>query len=160
VTLLAAATTILLVIINSKSNHTAVLCGVGSSQLAILVPLSGYETRQEFTYTSNLTSTTVPYYYYNLIPAAFRTRTVDFLPHTFNIGDIFESNSTLGVFNYIMQTAYTREDAAGSSAPRAVNIVPSFSYMNNDLSTCDVVSTMLSTAFNGTLASNSIADVR
>ncbi|KIM74290.1 hypothetical protein PILCRDRAFT_14552 [Piloderma croceum F 1598] len=137
VTLLAAGTTVLLVVIN--------------------IPLSGYETQQELTYTPNFTSTAVPYS--NLIPAAFQKQSVDFIPHTFNIGDTFESDSSLGVFNYIMRTAYTREDAAGSSAPRPVDNAPSFLYMNNDLSTCDVVSITLSIAFNNTLTANSIAYV-
>ena len=51
------------------------------------------------------------------------------------------------MFNYIVQTAYTREDAAGSSAPRAGDNEPSFAYMNHDFSTCDVVSILLSIPF-------------
>lgn len=141
------AITVLLVFINSESNRTTVLCRVGLLQLTILVPLSGYETRQEFTYNPNLTGTAIPYS--NLIPAAFQKPSAEFIPHTFTIGDTFQTNSNLSdVFEYIMQSAYTREDAAGSSAPRAVAQVPSFVYSNYDFSMCDVLSVGISVHFN------------
>jgi hypothetical protein len=129
------------------------LCGVGSSQPTILVPLSGYETRQEYTYTPNITGTAVPYS--NLIPAAFRRTSADFTPHTFNIGDPFESDSNLTVFKYTIVTAYTRKDVAGSSAPRAVANEPSFVYRNYDFSTCDVVAILLWIPFVTSLGSPS-----
>ncbi|KAF8237978.1 hypothetical protein L208DRAFT_1457060 [Tricholoma matsutake] len=101
----------------------------------INVPLSAYETRQEFTYTPNSTTNTLPFS--NLIPAPLQKHSVPFIPHTFMMGENFQTD--LGSFGYSMESAYTRNDMPGSSIPLATNKLPSFAYMNYDLSSCDVM---------------------
>lgn len=45
--------------------------------------------------------------------------------------------------DYTMISAYSRNDTPGSSKPLATSKLPSFAYMNYDLSTCDVSSITL-----------------
>ena len=105
-----------------------------------LVPLSAYETQQDFTYTPN--STTNALLFSNLIPAFFKKDSVQFTPHTFMMGEKFQTDlGALG--DYTMISAYNRSDTPGSSKPLATSELPSFAYMNHDLSTCDVSSITL-----------------
>jgi hypothetical protein len=48
-----------------------------------------------------------------------------------------------GLSGYRMISAYSRNDTPGSSTPLATNKLPSFVYMNYDLSSCDVFSITL-----------------
>ncbi|KAF8224617.1 hypothetical protein L208DRAFT_1409930, partial [Tricholoma matsutake] len=106
----------------------------------INVPLSAYETQQDFTYTPN--STTNALLFSNLIPAPFQKHSVQFTPHTFMKGENFQTDlGALG--DYTMISAYSRNDTPGSSKPLATSKLPSFAYMNYDLSTCDVSSITL-----------------
>jgi hypothetical protein len=109
----------------------------------LLVPLSGYEIRQDFTYTPNGTGTTLPYS--GIIPAPIRKRPSSFIPHTFVIGETFQTDSDFGVFDYVIESANYRDDTLGSSTPRVGAEVSSFLYMNHGLSTCDVMSITLDT---------------
>ena len=135
VTPLAVVTCVMIILINSESPqstyHELFLS-------ALLVPLSAYETRQEFTYTPNSTRNVLPFS--NLVPAPLRKHSVQFTPHTFVMGDSFQTD--LGAFRYNITSAYSRNDTRhtpGSSKPSATDGLPSFSYMNSDLSSCDVL---------------------
>ena len=102
----------------------------------ILVPLSAYETQQDFTYTPNNTANVLPFS--NLVPAPFHKHSVKFTPHTFVMGENFQTD--LGALSgYRMISAYSRNDTPGSSIPLATSKLPSFVYMNYDLSSCDVL---------------------
>jgi hypothetical protein len=102
--------------------------------LGVIVPLSAYEVQQDFTYTPNDTVNIPPYS--NLVPASLRRDHSDFIPHTFVMGEAFQTNFT--AFDpYKIVAAYTREDTPGS-VPRVLSKVPSFAYMNYDFKACDV----------------------
>ena len=58
------------------------------------------------------------------------------------MGENFQTD--LGALSgYRMIRAYSRNDTPGSSIPLATSKLPSFVYMNNDLSSCDVLSITL-----------------
>jgi len=101
-----------------------------------LVPLSAYGIQQGSTYKPNDTVSMPPYSF--LVPASLRKDPGDFTPHTFVMGETFQTNFT--AFEYTMVVAYTREDTPGSPKPTALGKIPSFAYMNYDFKACDVTS--------------------
>lgn len=113
------------------------------SLVLLNIPLSGYEIQQDFTYTPNDTGTTLPYS--SIVPAPIRKRSISFIPHTFVIGETFQTDSDFGLFDYKIGSANHLNDTPGSSTPRVGAEVSSFLYMNHGLSTCDVISITLDT---------------
>ncbi|KAG7448917.1 uncharacterized protein BT62DRAFT_1003637 [Guyanagaster necrorhizus] len=107
---------------------------VGLTMLLVFVniPLSAYDVVQEFTYTPNDTSPSLPFS--SVVPASLRHTAGDFTPQTFKIGDTIQSN--LSAFNYVITDAFT-----DSSLTYPVG---SFPYYNNPLSSCDVSNISLS----------------
>ena len=60
----------------------------------------------------------------------------DFVPHTFTVGDTFQTNFSL--FSYGIISAYSRGGSHGGS-PEVGQDIRSFEYMNYGFRTCDVV---------------------
>ncbi|KAG7441081.1 uncharacterized protein BT62DRAFT_937321 [Guyanagaster necrorhizus] len=98
----------------------------------INIPLSAYDVVQEFTYTPNDTSPSLPFS--SVVPASLRHTAGDFTPQTFKVGDTIQSN--LSAFNYVITEAF--KDSA------SYDPVGSFPYYNNPLSSCDVSNISLS----------------
>ncbi|KAJ6528841.1 hypothetical protein B0H19DRAFT_1274476 [Mycena capillaripes] len=91
------------------------------------VPLSAYETVQEFTYFPNATLPALPMS--NIIPSFLHDRTATFAPVTLSVGQTFRLNNS--VFAYTITSAF---DAGENGRP-----VFSFPYYNNPFSSsCDV----------------------
>jgi hypothetical protein len=126
--------TVILTLVNSESSNEVLTY---LTLLALTVPLSAYETQQDYSFTPNDTMTARILPYSNLIPASLRLNHGNFLPHTFLVGDTFQTNYTL--FNlYTIERVYTCIDNP-ESPPRAVTATPSFAFMNYDFGrTCDV----------------------
>ncbi|KAJ7660681.1 hypothetical protein DFH06DRAFT_1400031, partial [Mycena polygramma] len=91
------------------------------------IPLSAYETVQEFTYFPNATLPKLPMS--SMIPSFLRGPTAGFAPQTLHVGDSFRLNNSL--FSYKIVNAFDAED---NRRP-----VSSFPYYNNPFSNnCDV----------------------
>ena len=79
----------------------------------------------------------------------------------FVIGETFQTD--FGAFDYVIQKAYDRGevDDQGRLGVYIADSMISFPYMNNDLSTCDVLSITLAMVFNTSQGpAYSTADVR
>ncbi|KAK0474158.1 hypothetical protein IW261DRAFT_1610594, partial [Armillaria novae-zelandiae] len=110
---------------------------VGLTILLVFVniPLSAYDIVQEFTYTPNVTSSSLPFS--NIIPASLRHTAGNFMPQTFTVGDTIQTHSS--VFSYEIATVFPR-----GTIPYKGLQVSSFPYCNNPLSSCDVLNISLS----------------
>ncbi|KAF8881376.1 hypothetical protein CPB85DRAFT_421177 [Mucidula mucida] len=82
------------------------------------IPLTAYDTVQEYTYTPNATILPLPFSY--LVPTFLRSRLPDFSPRTLRVGDILYLNESIEEYNV------TSAD------------VDSFLFYNNPLTSCDV----------------------
>jgi hypothetical protein len=92
------------------------------------VPLSAYNTVQEFTYRPNDTLPAVALS--SLVPSVFQPSANSFTPQLFSVGDSIRLNGSS--FDYTIVGAFDGLDET--------NPVSSFSYYNNPLSEgCDVV---------------------
>ncbi|KAK7007843.1 hypothetical protein R3P38DRAFT_2791982 [Favolaschia claudopus] len=90
------------------------------------IPLSGYETVEEFTYFPNASIAALPMQ--NLIPSFLRPATAKFSPQHLNVGQVFSLNGS--AVSYTIQSAFD----AGSKES-----VLSFPYYNNPFSNnCDI----------------------
>ncbi|KAK7065108.1 hypothetical protein R3P38DRAFT_2493228 [Favolaschia claudopus] len=90
------------------------------------IPLSGYETVEEFTYFPNASITALPMQ--NLIPSFLRPATAKFSSQHLNVGQVFSLNGS--AVSYTIQSAFD----AGSKES-----VLSFPYYNNPFSNnCDI----------------------
>ncbi|KAF8162191.1 hypothetical protein K438DRAFT_1858948 [Mycena galopus ATCC 62051] len=101
------------------------------------VPLSAYETIQEFTYFPNSTLPALPMS--NIIPAFLHASTATFSPVNLNMGQTFRLNNS--VFAYTITSAF---DAVDNGRP-----VISFPYSNTPFSSnCDVTSITATVSMN------------
>lgn len=89
-----------------------------------------------FTYAPNDTAGSSALPFSNLIPAMLQNNHHDFVPHTFTVGDTFQTNFSL--FSYGIISAYSRGGSPGGS-PEVGQDIRSFEYMNYGFRTCDVV---------------------
>ncbi|KAK0421517.1 hypothetical protein EV421DRAFT_1881324 [Armillaria borealis] len=123
---------------------------VGLTILLVFVniPLSGYDVVQEFTYYPNDTSPSLPFS--NIIPASLRHTAGDFTPQTFIVGDTIKIDSS--VFDYVIVEAFP-----SGRTPAFGNQVASFPYYNNPLSSCDVLSILLTIRNDGVSFSATIS---
>ncbi|KAK0237679.1 hypothetical protein EDD85DRAFT_951857 [Armillaria nabsnona] len=117
---------------------------VGLTILLVFVniPLSAYEVVQDFTYSPNDTSPSLPFT--NIIPASLRHTAGDFMPQTFKVGDTIQIDSVedmvqtaSSVFTYVIMEAF------GGTSTDSGTPVGSFPYYNNPLSSCDVLNISL-----------------
>jgi hypothetical protein len=108
-----------------------------------IVPLSAYSIQQDFLSNPNDTHSGPSS---KILPALLRRDPGNFIPHTFVIGDTFQTNFSL-LGPYMIQSIYFRQDTNGSPVPRALNGINSFVHRNYDLTTCDVLSMSLDLDF-------------
>ncbi|KAJ7669902.1 hypothetical protein DFH06DRAFT_1320939 [Mycena polygramma] len=111
-----------------------------TSLLACLnVPLSAYETVQEFTYFPNATIPPLPFS--NIIPSFLRAPSATFAPQTLHFGDTFQLNNSR--WSYAIVSAFDGPADMGTA-------ISSFPYFNNPFSdSCDVTNITAGVTFNG-----------
>ncbi|KAF9013717.1 hypothetical protein BDZ89DRAFT_1142500 [Hymenopellis radicata] len=90
------------------------------------IPLTAYDTVQEYTYTPNATIPPLPFSY--LVPSFLNSRLPDFAPETLHVGDVLHLNNS------------SQEYTVASVSNNPNNTGENFLYHNNPLTSCDVES--------------------
>ena len=82
-----------------------------------------------------------------LVPPLLRREPGDFIPHTFTIGDSYQTNFSTSIGQYTLLSAYNRTDTPGSSVPHVGRPIFNFAYTNINLRPCDVLQITLTMTF-------------
>ncbi|KAJ7643054.1 hypothetical protein DFH06DRAFT_1333845 [Mycena polygramma] len=104
------------------------------------IPLSAYETVQEFTYFPNATIPALPMS--NMIPSFLRSPGATFAPQALHVGDTFRLNNSL--WTYTIVNAFD-----GTDSRKPVSSVP---YFNNPFDSCDVTNITVEFGFSPELS--------